>query len=103
MTANEQSSMEVDQPIVHDSSKTEPYTPGPTAVDLTPDKDGGVLKEIKQAGTSDETPPLGSTVYVHYTGTLTNGTKFDSSRDRGEKFKFNLGKGMFPWNMMKCN
>jgi FKBP-type peptidyl-prolyl cis-trans isomerase len=103
MTANEQSSMEVDQPIVQDSSKTEPYTPGPTAVDLTPDKDGGVLKEIKQAGTSDETPPLGSTVYVHYTGTLTNGTKFDSSRDRGEKFKFNLGKGMFQWNMMKCN
>jgi FK506-binding protein 4/5 len=95
MTANEQSSMEVDQPIVQDSSKTEPYTPGPTAVDLTPDKDGGVLKEIKQAGTSDETPPLGSTVYVHYTGTLTNGTKFDSSRDRGEKFKFNLGKGIF--------
>ena len=87
--------MEVDQPIVQESSKTEPYTPGPAAVDLTPDKDGGVLKEIKQAGISDETPPLGSSVYVHYTGTLTNGTKFDSSRDRGEKFKFNLGKGTF--------
>ena len=69
MTANEQSSTEVDQPIVQDSSKTEPYTPGQTAVDLTPDKDGGVLKEIKQAGTSDETPSLGITVY--YTGTLT--------------------------------
>ncbi|EFX66021.1 hypothetical protein DAPPUDRAFT_204206 [Daphnia pulex] len=85
--------MEVDQPIVQDSTKTEPYTPGPSAVDLTPDKDGGVLKEIKQAGTGDETPPLGSSVNVHYTGTLTNGNKFDSSRDRGEKFKFNLGKG----------
>ena len=67
MTANEQSSMEVDQPIVQDSSKTEPYTPGQTAVDLTPDKDGGVLKEIKQAGTSDETPSLAllSTIQAH--------------------------------------
>ena len=94
MTAQEQASMEVDHPVVQDTAKAEPYTPGPDALDLTPEKDGGVLKEIKQAGTGDETPPLGSTVYVHYVGTLTNGSKFDSSRDRGEKFKFNLGKGM---------
>jgi hypothetical protein len=40
---------------------------------------------------SDETPPAGSEVEVHYTGTLTNGTKFDSSRDRDETFKFTLG------------
>lgn len=35
----------------------------------------------------------GQTAVVHYVGTLTNGTQFDSSRDRGTPFEFVLGTG----------
>ncbi|QOL19595.1 FKBP-type peptidyl-prolyl cis-trans isomerase [Candidatus Bodocaedibacter vickermanii] len=39
-------------------------------------------------------PVAGKTVVVHYTGTLENGTKFDSSVDRGDPFRFPIGKGV---------
>jgi len=68
-------------------------TPGPNTVDVSPDKDGGILKEIIKEGTGTDTPAQGNRVFVHYVGTLTDGTKFDSSRDRGQPFEFNLGKG----------
>ena len=71
---------------------TSVYTPGPRAEDVTIEKDGGILKEILVEGSGTETPWTGDKVYVHYVGTLTDGDKFDSSRDRGDRFSFNLGK-----------
>ena len=55
--------------------------------------DGGVLKRVLQAG-SGESPVKGTTVEVHYDGTLlATGARFDSSRERGKTFKFTLGEG----------
>ncbi|XP_043267616.1 FK506-binding protein 59 isoform X2 [Venturia canescens] len=63
------------------------------AEDISPLKDGGVLKEILTEGCGDEVPSTGSKVTVHYTGTLLDGTKFDSSKDRDNPFQFTLGQG----------
>jgi len=38
-------------------------------------------------------PRAGQTAVVHYTGTLTDGTQFDSSRDKGQPYPFVLGRG----------
>lgn len=42
---------------------------------------------------SGASPQTGQTVVVHYTGWLADGTKFDSSLDRGQPFSFTIGTG----------
>ena len=43
---------------------------------------------------SGESASSGKTASVHYTGWLLDGTKFDSSVDRGQPLEFTIGKGM---------
>ncbi|MEO8540871.1 MAG: FKBP-type peptidyl-prolyl cis-trans isomerase [bacterium] len=52
----------------------------------------GLKYEDTVVGTG-ASPKTGQRVTVHYTGTLTNGTKFDSSVDRGQPFTFVIGTG----------
>ena len=65
----------------------------PQRVDISPDANGGITKRLLKEGFGTDRPSEGSTVYVHYVGWLENGEKFDSSRDRGEKFEFKMGEG----------
>lgn len=51
------------------------------------------LKYEDQTTGEGACPTQGQTVTVHYTGWLTDGTKFDSSVDRGRPFNFCLGVG----------
>ncbi len=55
-------------------------------------KPGQLKVEVLKEGTG-KLADVDNTVVVNYTGTLTNGTKFDSSLDRNQPFSFTLGKG----------
>jgi FKBP-type peptidyl-prolyl cis-trans isomerase FkpA len=73
--------------------------PPATSVAATSPSTQGIQMTDKQVGTGAEATP-GKTVVVHYTGWLfdekapeNKGTKFDSSRDRGDPFDFPLGAG----------
>jgi FKBP-type peptidyl-prolyl cis-trans isomerase FkpA len=52
----------------------------------------GLIYEDITVGSGAEAAS-GKKVTVHYTGWLTDGTKFDSSKDRNDPFEFNLGQG----------
>jgi peptidylprolyl isomerase len=62
-----------------------------TVINVT--DDGKVTKEIITEGTGEQAKD-GQKVEVHYTGTLTDGTEFDSSRGRGSPFSFTIGTGV---------
>lgn len=72
------------------SLPTKPMTQ-PSDADYTTTPSGLKYREIK-VGTGVQ-PKKGQVVVVDYTGTLTNGKKFDSSRDRGQPFQFTIGVG----------
>lgn len=69
-------------------------------------QDSGLMIEILEQGDGPK-PQKGQTVVVHYTGTLEDGKKFDSSYDRGEPIEFPLGMGrvIAGWDegLMKLN
>ncbi|MFA4936919.1 MAG: FKBP-type peptidyl-prolyl cis-trans isomerase [Patescibacteria group bacterium] len=79
-----------------DSLKTTEESSGNTGTNLPTNtatsQSDNLLIEIIKPGQGREAV-TGDELAVHYTGWLTNGTKFDSSRDRGEPFVFSLGEG----------
>lgn len=56
-------------------------------------EDGGVVKKIIAFGDEGPCPEKGEKVKVHYHGKLEDGTKFDSSYDRGEPLDISIGIG----------
>ena len=62
----------------------------PVGVEITTKSGLKYTNEVNGRGTK---PSPGKQVTVHYTGTLENGKKFDSSLDRGQPFTFTIGTG----------
>lgn len=65
----------------------------PSAEGYVPKIDG-VAIEVSQEGSGDKVVKSGDTISVHYTGTLENGTVFDSSVPSKVPFSFRIGQGM---------
>jgi FKBP-type peptidyl-prolyl cis-trans isomerase len=77
-----------------------PVTPERGGPPTPPAQPAGLRVDEIKAG-SGAVAARGKTVSVHYTGRLTDGTKFDSSYDRGQPIDFTLGAGMVikGWDM----
>ncbi len=75
------------------NKSTAPSTSSPMKVTGQPTTTASGLQYWDIVTGTGATATPGNTVKVHYSGFLTNGQKFDSSRDRGEPFSFPLGAG----------
>lgn len=92
---------DTDAPVEEETTMPEPE-PAPIASEYAPElgvelgsmteTESGLRYVILEEG-SGEVAEAGDPVLVHYTGWLSSGEKFDSSRDRGEPFQFLLGAG----------
>ena len=69
--------------------------PADTEIQTT---ESGLKYSVLHRGEGTARPKLGDKVKVHYTGWLTDGTKFDSSRDRGAPSDFVVGQVIEGWN-----
>ncbi len=70
----------------------------PAEADLKTTESGLKYKVIAEGAEGGESPKLGEFVTVHYCGWLTDGTKFDSSFERGFETSFQLGRVVKGWN-----
>ena len=83
-----------------EGGKSAPLEPEPSASANAPVAPPAATVAVTELKKEDQAPgkgpaaKVGDTVKVHYTGKLMNGTKFDSSLDRGDPFQFTLGQGM---------
>ncbi len=80
--------------VVSEGAKMKSTTPTPkkTMSENTTTTASG-LQYVELVEGTGASPKAGQKVTVHYTGTLEDGTKFDSSRDRNDPFSFQIGIG----------
>lgn len=73
-------------------SFSSPFAPSQGVLEEKSSVTGDLIIQDVQEGSGAEAT-VGKTLVAHYVGTFVDGTKFDSSRDRGQPFQFTLGAG----------